>query len=132
VQVAPHKWDGDRRDDPQLPVYAVTSGDDTKLAAIVFAHLKAGEMGFRGLQADDGIAPGALVAGVRAHPEMQSQVAEWRDVITNLAEKFASGEAEVDPKTPKVCRNCDLPALCRIAELRENAAASEDLDDPDE
>jgi ATP-dependent helicase/nuclease subunit B len=131
-KVAPHKWDGDRPDDPQLPVYAVTSGDDRRLAAIVFAHLKAGEMGFRGLQSEGGIAPGALVAGAKGQPDMQSQVAQWRTVITDLAQKFGAGNAEVDPKTPKVCRNCDLPALCRVAELRDFGAASDDGDDHDE
>lgn len=127
-KIAPHKWEGDRPDDPQLPLYAITTPDDRKLAAIVFAHMKAGSMGFRGLQADPRIAPGAALASDPAHG-MQAEIANWRTVLTDLGEKFAAGEAEVDPKTHKVCRNCDLPALCRIAELRNHDVDEDEAED---
>ena len=127
-KIAPHKWEGDRPDDPQLPLYAITTADDRKLAAIVFAHMKAGSMGFRGLQADPKIAPGAALVSEPAHG-MQAEIANWRTVLTNLGEKFVAGEAEVDPKTHKVCRNCDLPALCRVAELRDQNAGEDEAED---
>ena len=36
--------------------------------------------------------------------------------MTILAEEFAAGDARVDPRPggDLPCRNCDLPALCRI------------------
>lgn len=126
-KIAPHKWEGERPDDPQLPLYAITTSDDSKLAGIIFAHMKTGSMGFRGLQAQPGIAPGAALAGSAAG--MQEEIARWRAVLTNLGERFAAGDTSVDPKTHKACRNCDLPAFCRIAELRERSAADDDGED---
>jgi hypothetical protein len=49
---------------------------------------------------------------------MQERMAQWQSVLINLGEQFADGNARVDPKSREVCRNCGLPALCRIAELR--------------
>jgi probable DNA repair protein len=115
--VAPHRWDGDRPDDPQLPLYAITNSAEKTLAAIVFAHLKAGNMGFAGLQAEDGILPKVQVAG-QDREAMQIQIKQWKSVLTDLGEQFARGEPVVDPKNSEVCRNCELPALCRISELR--------------
>jgi probable DNA repair protein len=122
-KIAPHRWDGDRPDDPQLPLYAITN-PDKQLAGIVFAHLKAGSMGFSGLQAEPNLIPDVEVAG-DGPQAMQEQMAQWQSVLINLGEQFADGRATVDPKKREVCRNCALPALCRIAELRNNGGDSE-------
>jgi len=47
-------WDGDRPDEPQLPLYCATS--DQPIAGAVFALIQVGELEFKGL-ADPGIAP---------------------------------------------------------------------------
>ncbi|HZU22834.1 MAG TPA: PD-(D/E)XK nuclease family protein [Terriglobales bacterium] len=127
-KIAPHKWEGERPDDPQLPLYAVTSPEPAKLAGILFAHVKAGSMGFRGLQQEPGIARGAAVAGSEEE-SIPAQVERWRMVLEKLAANFIGGEAQVAPKTPTVCRNCDLPALCRVAELHADNDAGEEQPD---
>jgi hypothetical protein len=46
---------------------------------------------------------------------LEAQVAEWREVLTALAEDFHSGEARVDPKQyPQTCAHCDQRLVCRL------------------
>ncbi len=61
---------------------------------------------------------------------LQSQVAEWRDVLTALAEDFYTGSANVDPKQyPKTCSHCEQRLLCRLDPATLNDSALDD--DPD-
>ncbi len=104
-------WEGDRPDQPQLPLYALTAELD--LAAVLFAQIKRGDLAFKGFSHGDGIVPEI------AAPEMgwQPQLDEWRVVLERLAADFRGGYAAVDPKTPKeTCKFCGLTALCRITE----------------
>jgi ATP-dependent helicase/nuclease subunit B len=104
-------WDDERPEEPQLPLYAYGVEN---LAALSFAQLRRGEVKFAGLAAREGIAP-----GIKAAPDWQARITDWRRVLEELAQQFLSGAAQVDPKRfPHTCRNCDLPALCRIAERR--------------
>jgi ATP-dependent helicase/nuclease subunit B len=107
-------WESDRPDDPQLPLYCATS--DRPVAAVAFAQIRVGELGFQGL-AETG---SALPTMTRMRSEEQSlhhQVARWREVLERLAEEFRDGRADVDPK-PKACEHCGLWGLCRIREVR--------------
>jgi RecB family exonuclease len=103
-------WDGDRPDDPQLPLYSVVYGD-RPLAGLAFGLVKAGEMKFRGVAAHDGIVPGGQVI------EMEPRIEEWRGVMERLAADFRAGHAQADPKdVNKSCRYCALAGLCRICD----------------
>jgi ATP-dependent helicase/DNAse subunit B len=105
------KWGGERPDQPQLPLYALTA--NLRLAAVLFAQIKRGDLGFKGFSHGDGIVP------TIAAPEMgwQPQLDEWKLVLERLAADFRGGYAAVDPKSPKdTCRFCGLTALCRVTE----------------
>jgi len=105
-------WSGERPDAPQLPLYLVATEPDA--VAIAFAQVKAGEMKFAALAADETLLPVR-----KSLPDIgwDAQVGEWRRVLARLATQFAAGEAAVQPKNPrKTCRNCDLQPLCRIHE----------------
>jgi ATP-dependent helicase/nuclease subunit B len=110
-------WDGDRPDEPQLPLYCATS--DEPIAGAAFALIHAGDLEFRGL-AEPGIAPPGMK---RMNMEMPlpfgEQRAEWRRVLEKLAGNFRGGHAEVDPKRG-ACDYCGLKALCRIRELEND------------
>lgn len=133
----PGQWSGERMEEPQLPLYAVTA--DTPPAALAFAVLRPGRMGYRGCGSGVAVAPG--VQPLRAPPEADGAAAEpgeaawsgllaqWRRHLTVLAGDFARGEAPVDPRTAQVCRHCELQACCRIAE-RRGAAPAPDGDLP--
>ncbi|MBE0621869.1 MAG: PD-(D/E)XK nuclease family protein [Burkholderiales bacterium] len=105
-------WLGERPDEPQLPLYLVATEPDA--VAIAFAQVKAGEMKFAALAADETLLP---VRKSLPEPGWDAQVAEWRRVLARLATQFAAGEAAVQPKNPRTtCRNCDVQPLCRIHE----------------
>lgn len=129
-ECGPADWAGARPDEPQLPIYAVSTEAD--VAAVLFARLRTGYLGFRGLSETPDIAPGVRV------PEGQLPIAQiidaWRAVLNELGRDFREGRAHVDPKDPaKTCRYCELPSLCRISqgmvELEEPREAQQPEDD---
>ena len=118
-------WLGERPDAPQLPLYLIAT--EPAAAAIAFAQVKAGDMKFLALAADETLLPVR-----KSLPELgwDAQVAEWRRVLTRLAAQFAAGEAAVQPKNPRTtCRNCDLQPLCRIHERLGAPVPEQDGDD---
>jgi len=123
----PADWLGDRPDAPQLPLYAVVS-ESPHLAAVAFASVRAGNaMELNGYEARKGVLPKStrLKTG-----SLQEQVAEWREVLTSLAEDFHAGNARVSPKQyPSTCRYCEQRLLCRLDLTTLEADAIEDLTD---
>jgi ATP-dependent helicase/nuclease subunit B len=115
---APSAWDGDRPDEPQIPLYAVTH--DAELAAVAFAQVIAGRPAFKGRAATPEVLP-----GVKAQNDFESMTVEWRQILEALAERFAAGHAVIDPRRGELtCRICDLAPVCRHEERTE--IASED------
>lgn len=115
-------WSGERPDEPQLPLYAVTA--QTTVEALAFASVSSrGEPAFKGLARDADILPGVAAFpgwedGARSWDELLEQ---WRRVLGRLAAAFAAGEAAIEPKSAESCRQCDLHVLCRIYEHRSSA-----------
>ncbi|MCK7580193.1 MAG: PD-(D/E)XK nuclease family protein [Chromatiales bacterium] len=109
-------WEGERPDEPQLPLYAVDMHQRQPVAAALFAQLRAGELGFNGLAVREGIAPKVKPAGDGAGA-WQAVLDGWQATLTRLAESFRAGDARVDPKDyPRTCERCGLQALCRVHE----------------
>ncbi|MCK9202460.1 MAG: PD-(D/E)XK nuclease family protein [Gallionella sp.] len=118
-------WLGERPDEPQLPLYLVTT--EPEAAAIAFAQVKAGAMKFTALAADE-----TLLPVWKSLPDIgwDAQLGEWRRVLAQLATRFAAGEAAVQPKNPPTtCRNCDVQPLCRIHERLGAGLADQEGDD---
>lgn len=111
-------WDGERPDEPQLPLYLLSDADD--VAALAFAQVRLDDMGFKGVAAAEGLARGIgtpeAVEGETAAAAWQRRVAAWRAAIAALGDAFVAGQAAVDPKSPKSCEQCDLHRLCRVAD----------------
>jgi ATP-dependent helicase/nuclease subunit B len=107
-------WDSNNPKDPQLPLYAVTS--KREVAAIAFANLKRGKLGFSGQVNGEDILP-----GIKSDENFlwQDRFSHWESVLIKLANDFRSGKAIVEP-TATACRYCDLHTLCRIHERKEN------------
>ncbi len=115
-------WLGARPDEPQLPLYAVTSGTD--VAAVAFARVKAGEKKpFRGIARKKGLIPEVdtlaeqrLIAAKR-YRSWDELLSGWRRELEALGREFASGEARVAPKDGLVtCAYCEVKPFCRIYE----------------
>ena len=112
-ECGPADWAGARPDEPQLPIYAVT--EEAEVAGVLFARLRTGDLGFRGLAESPDIAPGVRVP--EKQPPIAQTISDWRTVLDDLGRGFREGRAHVDPKDPaKTCRYCELPSLCRISQ----------------
>lgn len=107
---SPSAWDGDRPDEPQVPLYAVAA--KRPVAALAFAQLKRAEPRFKGVAEEAGILP-KIKAG---EATMAERVEEWARVLEKLAVEHKGGWAAVAPKSAQSCANCHLPALCRVEE----------------
>ena len=130
-QASINAWAGDRPDEPQMPLYAVTHPEP--VAAVAFARLKRGrDFGFAGLAESGDILPGIEPfdqdrRAKRFIPDREAQTGtmppsweemfdNWRGVLENLADEFRQGAASVNPK-PRACDWCDQHLLCRIHEV---------------
>ena len=114
-----HAWFGDRPDEPQLPLYCITS--ETPVHGLLFAQVRADKLQFKGIlqQAD-------LVPNATACDEFNSDDGEitwhqlqqdWYAVLNQLAHDYSQGVASVDPKDGyHTCQYCELSSLCRIGE----------------
>ena len=116
-QLKSRGWEGERPDEPQLPLYCVTS--EQHVAGAAFAMIRTGELRFRGLTAADASLPSLTKMPIHPVIPFGQQLLEWKRVLHRLAEDFRDGHAEVDPK-PGACDNCGLRALCRIRELEND------------
>jgi probable DNA repair protein len=122
-------WFEQRLEEPQLPLYAATAGEE-RVSAVLLARLRRGEQGFVGVAREDGIAP--KVRGFMESKQSQGYSGweqlfrQWRESLEMLAAEIQAGRADVDPKDPATsCRYCPLPSFCRIHEQQQNSLGEE-------
>ena len=128
-------WMGERPDDPQLPLYAVT--DAGPVAAVSFAVLRAERVAFEGLAREATLLPGVPgfdeAKSAKHLISWDSVLAVWRAELEGLAREFLAGDAKVAPKNyPHTCEHCDLGSLCRVREWLDRGPLSSEDDDADE
>lgn len=124
----PSEWHSERPAEPQMPLYGVAF--EPELAGLFYASLKPGDVALRGVARSAGV----LGEATRSRPapsesEWAEMLAEWRRVLTRLAQAFASGDARVDPVQPRpggTCTWCHLPTLCRRDELARAGVLDDD------
>jgi ATP-dependent helicase/nuclease subunit B len=120
-------WEGDRPDEPQLPLYAGFGRVD-ELQGVLLGRVREGETRFIGrVKNPDDVVPGD--AKLSKPPYREEMLQGWQGVLLDIGRQFLRGEAQVDPKRyPKTCEFCPLPGLCRIAET-DRANGTDDQDD---
>ncbi len=126
-KVAPKKWFGDRPEDPQLPLYAISANKTP--GAVVFAIIRDDGCLYQGVVSRGGLFPDLPPKETKttrelvdAGHEMPKTLESWRRVLHRLMADFLAGEAAVDPKNGRnTCTNsyCELHSLCRIGELEQ-------------
>jgi probable DNA repair protein len=114
-QLSSRGWEGERPDEPQLPLYCATS--HRPVAGAAFAMIHAADLRFRGLTAGDVSLPSWTKMSIDPCVPFELQLVEWRSVLQHLAQDYRAGKAQVDPKNHNTCNNCGLRAFCRIREL---------------
>jgi hypothetical protein len=121
-------------DAPQLPLYAVLHPD--RPTGIAFASVGAAAAKYVGVSREVGMIDGMEPAAkFRLTEDKQNGfswgeiTAHWRAWLERLADDFAAGRAEVDPKLAAVtCRYCHLAALCRVEPASPDDAEDEAAD----
>ena len=126
-QVEPKKWFGDRPEDPQLPLYAISAKKMPD--AVAFAVIRDDGCSFKGVVTQAGLLPGLPPKEtntsrylVEAGRDMPATIDEWRQTLHRLMADFLAGNAAVDPKGgTNICDKsyCQLQPLCRVAELEQ-------------
>lgn len=115
-------WLGERLDEPQLPLYCLTS--ETAISGVLFAQVRSDKKEYIGIAANNESRIPKISTRIQLNPDepsagWQELVDYWRIVLTKLAQQFSQGLAKVDPKEgSKTCMNCSLQALCRINEAK--------------
>jgi probable DNA repair protein len=136
-KVDPSKWFGDRPEDPQLPLYAISA--ESMPAAVVFSVIRDDGCHYKGVVQRPGILPGLPKTGksheylLEAGENMPETIGKWREVLHHLMADFLAGEAAVDPKNGlKTCENsyCELHSLCRVGELDQRSEAISQQESP--
>ena len=125
-EVSRSNWVVPRPDQPQLPLYAVTSNTE-KVAGIVYARLKKGSCKIvdepSGITNDSSMDDGSAA-------EWSAQLADWQAALERLAAEIETGLAVADPKRgAATCRNCDLQCLCRVCEVQPRHELDPSVDD---
>jgi probable DNA repair protein len=126
----PREWESIRPVDPQLPLYALQH-EAAELKGLAFAKVRTGrEMRWLGVQTDAGLLPNERTNKL---VEMEARLDAWRATLTQLAEDFAAGRADVLPRDfHKDCVRCAQRLLCRVDKASLQATmdeeATEDVD----
>ena len=125
-------WLGERPDEPQLPIYALTQANDVN--AVAFANIRAGESHYVGVTSDQaliGVDAKALkdvkqipvtkgASALKRYESWEAMIDEWKLTIHDLADEHVQGYAAVDPKEyPKTCRYCEVNSVCRLFDWQE-------------
>ena len=116
-------WQAEPLLEPQLPFYAVLNSQE--ISGLMIAYVTAGVKKITGL-AEVSVDCGAL-GQLKASDEWTQQCQTWLEALNQLATNYFAGVATVQPvKGDTTCRNCDLQAVCRIAELSSLTGPGDD------
>ena len=122
-------WLGPRPEEPQLPMYALSTKN---VAAVAFAQVKTGVMKFHGVSREPDLLPNVKVItenrsrNAKLYRDWAQLVDGWRGELEAIGAAFVAGDARVDPKNGKAtCELCDQKMACRIAEKADFGAIGE-------
>jgi probable DNA repair protein len=105
-------WRGDRPENPQLPIYALSRPDG--LVAVAYARVNASDCGFVAETGRPGVfKPGGKATALEGHADFAALLDTWAGRIERIALEFRDGDARVAP-TLRACASCRLQPLCRV------------------
>ena len=123
----PKKWFGDRPENPQLPLYAITAKKSP--AGVVFGIIRDDGCHYKGVVKRGGLLPELPPKETKANQylvdagnDLPKTIADWRQVLQHLMTDFLAGESAIDPKQGlNTCNNsyCNLQSFCRVGDLEQ-------------
>ena len=138
-KVDPKKWFGDRPEDPQLPLYAISA--ESTPAGVIFSVIRDDECLYKGVVREAGVFPELPPKATQrtrelaeAGQDLAGTVRGWRSVLHRLMSEFLAGEADIDPREGSgtcVKSYCELQSLCRIGELERLQKSAWLMDEPE-
>ena len=138
-RVDPKKWFGDRPEDPQLPLYAISA--ESAPAGVIFSVIRDDECLYKGVVREAGIFPELPPKTTKrtrelaeAGEDLPGTVQGWRSVLHRLMSEFLAGAADIDPREGSgtcVKSYCEFQSLCRIGELERLRISAGLMDEPE-
>lgn len=118
-RTSPNAWFDERPEQPQLPLYCITSPQG--IDGIAFGQVRIDDMRFKGIANEDPHIPGVVSVAEYQHEDIaaswQEQISTWQTILERLGNDFCAGKAEVAPKDPVTsCQYCECQNFCRIRE----------------
>jgi RecB family exonuclease len=113
-------WFSERPQEPQLPLYCISHSPEP--VGMVFSVLRPDAVQYQGVAKEADLLPGIKTLSKLNIEEQanswEEQLKKWQMALENLAQRFAEGEAQVDPiEKQNTCRLCTLHLLCRVSSL---------------
>lgn len=107
-QPTPSKWQGDRPEEPQMPLYVLSQACHP-ISSLAYGVINAKEIRFKGWSSEKQLPhckePAYSWAELQAY---------WQQHLNKLAQQFLQGQAHLDPKHGKAtCQYCHLTSFCR-------------------
>jgi ATP-dependent helicase/nuclease subunit B len=121
---AARDWQGERPDNPQLPLYALLH--ERSLVAVAYGKVNAAECTFIAEAERGGVFPGKRASRMEGMGSLAELMRRWSERIDRLAREFREGRAAVDP-LPTACRTCHLHGLCRVPSTLDLSDALDDI-----
>lgn len=113
-------WFDERPTLPQLPLYLLAVGP-SKVSAVAFGRLRAGQTGYEGLVRATGLFDELTVfdgkGKTREFDSWEQMLTVWRRRLETLADEYRAGDARLAANPSQACAYCQLSVLCRKAEL---------------
>jgi probable DNA repair protein len=121
---AARDWQGERPDNPQLPLYALLY--ERALIAVAYGKINAAECTFVPEAERGGLFPGRRASRMEGMGSLAELMGRWRERIDRLAHEFREGRSAVDPLAT-ACRTCHLHGLCRVPSTLDLSDALDEL-----
>jgi RecB family exonuclease len=126
-KISKNALQGERPDEPQLPLYALTTEANN---GVMYIGLQNGDINYQGFlssKVEQFRSNNTKSKNIEHIEHWEHQLIDWKRVLTRLAEDFKAGDASVDPKKfPQTCEYCELKAVCRVREIYGMADGDEE------
>ena len=112
---SPNYWLGERPEEPQMPLYALSQSANQQISGIAYAEISAQNIRLKGWS-------NQTLPHCKAPPDEWSELyKQWNKHLQNLSQQFLQGKAHLDPKRGETtCSQCHLTMFCRRLDVQNS------------